>query len=254
MSTELSVKNLLPALTAISDPQDLVNTGYSLGIHATETDQRYVCGQRLIRPDGRVYRYGLATTGGVDAYHGCMSLADDVIGETLAVAAAIGDRQFSITETGFTKDQLIGAYAFIYASTGGQLRYITGNEESGATYTICYVSEPFDQAIAGTEYCEMFENPWTLCTKTATNKSSCVGVPACTAASGYYFWAQTWGPCVVSPGHTLTPSGDAREVGFGTNGAVFLMETYYAHGLQRAGFVLNYNSDNGPLIMLQIAI
>ena len=77
-------------------------------------------------------------------------------------------------------------------------------------------------------------------------------MPACTAATGYYFWGQTWGPCVVSPGETIAPSGDIRQLVFGSNNAVFME----AHGTdyQHAGFVMNYNSDNGPLIMLQISI
>ena len=253
MPTQLAPLVLLPTLTAISDPLDLASTGYSLGIHLAETTQRYVLGQRLKRPDGSVYRYCLATTGGVDGYHACNALATDVIAEVLTIAAAIGDTQFAITETGFTKNQLQGAYVFIYdASGGGQKRYVTGNEASGSTTTIIYVSEPFDQAIAGTEYCEMFANPYSLCTKTATGKASAVAVPACTADSGEYFWGQTRGPCVVSPGETITPSGHRRGVGFGTNGAVFLLYNHHDAGMAYAGYVLNYNSNDGPLIMLQL--
>jgi hypothetical protein len=122
---------------------------------------------------------------------------------------------------------------------------------SGVTYTVVYVDRPFDQVIAGTEYCEIFHNPYAACTKTATDKAATVAVPACTALATYYFWGQTWGPCVCSPGETIIPSADIRQLVFGANNAVFLE----SHGadFQHAGFVLNYNSDNGPLLMLQIS-
>jgi len=239
-----------------AEPKDYAGTG--LGLHACETTQRHAVGRRLITDDGRVYRYCLATTGGVDGYHGCMSLADDVIGEVITVtspsaAASIGGLSTYITETGFVKDQLVGAYIFIYdASGGGQFRRVAHNDASLTSKTKIYVDEPWDQAIAGTEYAEMFENPWSLCTKTATGKACIIAVPACTAAASYYFWGQTWGPCVVSPGETIVPSGDIRQVVFGSNGAIFLETTHSDY--QTAGFILNYNSDNGPLLMLQISI
>jgi hypothetical protein len=248
-----------PIMGSIEAPLDLTNATYDLGLHTASATKRSEIGRRLITDDGRVYRYCLATTGGVDAYHGAISLADDVIGEVVdtdapSAAASIGETSTFITQTGFVKDQLVGAYLFMYATTGGQFRRIVHNDASLAAKTKIFVDQPWDQAIAGTEYCEMFENPYSLCTKTATAKASTIAVPACTAASGYYFWGQTWGPCVVSPGHALEPTGHRRAVGFGTNGCVFLIYSYHDAGMAHAGFVLNYNSDNGPLIMLQISV
>ena len=245
----------VPIVGGGATPKDYGAT--ELGGHAAELTQRSDVGRLWIKNDGRVHRYCKATTGGVDAYHGCLSLADDVIGEVIdtdspSAAAAIGGTETYITQTGFVKDQLVGAYIFIYATTGGQLRRVVHNDASLSAKTKIYVDEPWDQAIAGTEYCEMFENPWSLCTKTATAKASTVAVPTCTAAASYFFWGQVHGPCVVSPGHTLTPSSHHRQVGFGTNGAVFLISSYPDEGMQTAGWVMNYNSDNGPLIFLTI--
>lgn len=256
----MPVLKLHPAIQgSIASPLDFTGIN-ALGLHTNEATQRYVCGQRLITDDGRLYKYCLSTTGGVDGYHGCKSLSGDVIGEVLTAAApsgaaAIGDTQIYITETGFTKNQLIGSYIFVYdTSGGGQFRYVSGNDASITSKTKLYVSEPWDQTIAGTEYCEMFYNPYILCTKTATGKASTVAVPACTAVASRYFWGQTWGPCVISPGHTITPSSDERQLGFGTNNAVFLDSAYPDDGLQAAGFVMNYNSDDGPLTMLKISV
>ena len=244
----------VPIVGGGAEPKDYSRTT-ELGVHACETTQRSAVGRRLLQDDGRVHRYCLATTGGVDAYHGANGLADDVIGEVLTVtspsaAASIGGLSTYITETGFVEDQLVGAYIFIYATTGGQFRRVVHNDASLTSKTKIYVDEPWDQAIAGTEYAEMFENPWSLCTKTATGKSSVVCVPACTAAASYYFWGQVHGPCVVSPGETIVPSGDIRQVVFGSNGAIFLEASHSDY--QHAGWVMNYNSDNGPLIFLQI--
>jgi hypothetical protein len=237
-------------------PIDFTSVG-KLGIYAVETVQRCAVGARYMTADGRVYRYGKATTGGVDAYHGCMSLADDVLAEVLDVdspsaAAAIGTIETYITETGFTEDELQGAYIFVYATTGGQFRRVTHNDVYLTSKTRIEVDAPWDQTIAGTEYTEMFENPWSLCTKTATGKACVIAIPACSADSGDYFWGQTWGPCVVSPGETIAPSGDIRQCVFGSNGALFLETTHSDY--QTAGFVLNYNSDDGPLLMLQISV
>ena len=249
----------VPIVGGGATPKDYSRTT-ELGLHATELTQRSAVGRRAITDDGRVFRHCRATTGGVDGYHGCMSLADDVIGEVITVtspsaAASIGGLSTYITETGFVEDDpaLVGGYIFIYdASGGGQFRRIVHNDASLTSKTKIYVDEPWDQAIAGTEYCEIFENPWSLCTKTATGKACIIAIPACTAAASYYFWGQTWGPCVVSPGETIVPSGDIRQVVFGSNGAIFLETTHSDY--QTAGFVMNYNSDNGPLLMLQISI
>ncbi len=233
-------------------PIDTHNHDYDLGIRAHSTVQQHTIGRRHITFDGRVYRYCLATTGGVDGYHGCKSLAGDALAEALATAQSIGDSEITVTETGFTKDELAGAYVFIYgASGGGSLHYIIGNDVSGTTTTRIKLLDKLHEAIT-TNYCEMFYNPYGYCSKTAVGKAATIAVPACTAASGEYFWGQTWGPCVCSPGETITPSGDIRQLVFGSNNAVFLE----SHGTdyQHAGFVMNYNSDDGPLMMLQISI
>jgi hypothetical protein len=233
-------------------PIDTHNHDYNLGLRAHGTVQQHAIGRRHITFDGRVYRYCLATTGGVDGYHACKSLAGDALGEALATAQSIGDTEITVTETGFTLDELAGGYVFIYgASGGGSLHYIIGNDVSGATTTRVKLLDPLHEAIT-TNYCEMFYNPYGYCTMTATGKAACIAVPACTAASGEYFWGQTWGPCVVSPGETITPSADIRQLVFGSNNAVFLES--HGNDYQHAGFVMNYNSDNGPLMMLQISI
>jgi len=238
-------------LTLGAMPMDHSGTT-ELGLRTNETVQKHVIGRRVLTFDGRVYRYCLATTGGVDGYHACKSLAGDALGEALATAQSIGDNEITVTETGFTKNELAGAYVFIYgASGGGSLHYITGNDASGGTTTRIDLLERLHEAIT-TNYCEMFYNPYGYCTKTATNKAACIAVPACAADASEFFWGQTWGPCVVSPGETITPSGDIRQLAFGANNAVFL-KANVTNG-QHAGFVMNYNSDNGPLIMLQISI
>jgi len=243
-----------PLYGPATSPRDTHNHDYDLGLRAHSTVQEHTIGRRHITFDGRVYRYCLATTGGVDGYHGCKSLAGDALAENLATAQAIGDSEITITETGFTLDELAGAYVFIYgASGGGSLHYILGNDVSGATTTRIKLLDKLHEAIT-TNYCEMFHNPYSLCSKTATNKASTIAVPACTAVSGEYFWGQTWGPCVCSPGEAITPSSHRRQVVFGTNNAVFLDYNNHDEGMQHAGFVLNYNSDDGPLIMLQISI
>lgn len=233
-------------------PRDRHNHDYDLGLRAHSSVKEYTIGTRHITFDGRVYRYCLATTGGVDGYHGCKSKAGDALGEALEVAQSIGDSEITVTETGFTEDELQGGYVFIYgASGGGSLHYIIGNDVSGDTKTRVKLLDKLHEDIT-TNYCEMFYNPYGYCTKTPIVKAATIAVPACTADDTEYFWGQTWGACVVSPGETIVPSNEIRQLVFGNNSAVFME----SHGTdyQHAGFVMNYNSDNGPLMMLQISI
>jgi len=243
----------VPIIGSGALPKDYNTT--ELGLHACELTQRSDVGRRAITDDGRAYRYCKATTGGVDAYHGANGLADEVIAEVItttspSAAAAIGTRETYITQTGFVEDELVGAYIFIYATIGGQLRRVVHNDKSLTSKTRIVVDEPWDQTIAGTEYTDMFENPWSLCTKTATNAASIVCVPACTAAASYYFWGQVKGPCVVSPGEAITGTTEVRQVVFGANGAVF--EEASHSDWQHAGWIMNKGTPYGPLIMLEI--
>ena len=246
---------MTPIMGSIESPLDLTNATYDLGLHTASLTKRSEIGRRLITDDGRAYRYCRATTGGVDAYHGANGLADEVIAEVIdtdapSAAASIGGTTTYITQTGFAKDELVGAYIFVYATTGGQLRRVVHNDASLAAKTKIEVDQPWDQAIAGTEWTEMFENPWSLCTKTATNAASIVCVPACTAATLYYFWGQVAGPCVVSPGEAMTGTTEVRQVVFGANGAVF--EEASHSDWQHAGWMMNKGTPYGPLIMLEI--
>ena len=232
-------------------PIDTHNHDYNLGLRAHSSVQQHNIGRRHLTFDGRVYRYCLATTGGVDGYHGCNTTSGTALYEALATAQSIGDTEITMTQTGFTKDQLTGGYAFIYgASGGGSLHYIIGNDVSGTTTTRVKLLDPLHEAIT-TNYCEVFYNPYAACTMTATSDSSVVAVPACTAATTEYFWGQTWGPCVISPGETLT-GGAKRSLAFGNNGAVF--DETHAVDLQHAGFIMNQGTAYGPLVMLQISI
>ena len=74
----------VPIVGSGAEPKDHSRTT-ELGLHAAETTQRSAVGRRAITDDGRVYRYCLATTGGVDAYHGCLSRATDVIAEVIGL-------------------------------------------------------------------------------------------------------------------------------------------------------------------------
>lgn len=223
---------------------------------STAKSNLYNIGDRVVLPDGRVFRYAY-TSATVQSYHGAASSLDKALGyEVAAVTQAIGDRTVTITETGFTKDQLRGGYIVIYgASDAAQNRGIVGNDVSGSTTTKIYLDAPLTVVVtAASTGIEMFYNPYSSIEDSNTEYSPIMGLPAVSAAASTYVWIQTWGPCVISGGENVgAPAANARTLMFGGgNGALYKNATLpYA---QIAGFIMTKGTAAyGPLIMLQIS-
>jgi len=223
--------------------------------HSTVKNPNYNIGDRVVLPDGRVFRYALAAAA-VVSYHGAGSIAPAVMTyEAVAAAQSVGDKEITITETGITKDELRGGYAAIYnASDVMQWRGIIGNDASGATTTKIYLDAALDAALTtAASNVEVFRNPYRYATHAANEYVTVIGVPAKGASAGEYFWLQTWGPCIVSPGEDVDdPAAGARRLCFGGNYCLFL-ETSKTSG-QIAGYYMNSGSTGiaGPAIFLTI--
>lgn len=231
-----------------------------LGIYTSETTQRYVYGTRYLTWDGRVYKYMLLTTGGGVSYHGVANTLEAVTTWTTAVAGTAGSRDYTITDTGISEDQLAGAMIELYDSTidNSHTIHIVGNDASGASTTKIYLEFPLPVTMTTSDAVEVFENPYRAVSEASNSTAAWVGIPCVTAATTYNIWAQTWGPALVSPGNTTLDDAAANErlVQWKYNATVCEIDDsdgYNAAGKgQTAGYILNAGTSDiaGPQIYL----
>lgn len=235
-------------------------------------------GDRYVLPDGRVYRYALATNAiptckfGVKFYN---TIADG-IATTLAQGQAVGDNTIYITGAGVTADEYRGGYVMIHVGTHQQFRGILGNSATDADGKVkIYLDAALSVAVTTSHYTEVMQSPYSNVKLTAgpsggltgTDFTSVAGIPnVITAAANQYVWLQTWGPIWINPhGSSLQDAGIAageRKLVFDLEGSVCI-EDDVAHGAggntdehQIAGFIIDRNaaSTSGPpLVMLQIS-
>jgi len=227
-----------------------------LGIYAEESTQRFVGGTRYITWDGRVFKYG-KSTGTLIAYHGCGSNADAYMTyEAVGAAQNAGDTTLTVNHTGVAEDEVAGGFVAIYTAASMMWRQVIGNDATVSTTTKLYLEAPLTEAVTvAANNVEMFKNPYMYSSQTITNYISTIGVPTTEVTSGNYFWMQTWGPCIVSPGESIdSPSANARQLKFAGNYCIYKDATITA--AQNAGFYLNSGSTSiaGPAMMLQISI
>lgn len=240
-----------------SSPKDWALSTHEFGVFAAgETTQRFVYGTRYITWDGRVYKYMGLTTGGCVSYHGVQNTREAFTGWIATVAAAIGDTDMLITDTEITEDMLAGGMIALYKDTidNTTQRHIIGNEATSGTTTRIYLEGPLSAAmIAADDAVEVFENPYRLVSETTHQYSAWMGVPTITAVSGENIWAQTWGPCLVSPGNTSVddPIANERTVFWWQNATIQEEAGDVSTASQYAGYILNRGTAiAGPQIFL----
>jgi len=232
-------------------------------IYATGTTQLYPVGTRLELPDGRVYRYSLSS-GACYAGQGADFVYQEAVAyTTIGTTAAIGATEVTITaatHSALTLDELVGGYIIVYGASNAdvQFRGILGNDASGSGLAITGVKldAPLVAAVTGASTgCELFYNPYaSIALATGVNLSK-AGVPACeVAASGSYFWLQTWGPCWVAPQRTgFQAEANQRQAIWRHDGSIQASEHGDAYDTtQTAGFLITEGFTAGPLLMLQI--
>jgi len=237
---------------------------------STVKNPNWNVGDRVMLPDGRVFRYaksGGAILGGMGAPFSGTLLFD---GST-AAAAAVGDKSIQITgdaglETAYgsalTKDCLRGGiFTTGFAGATLQQRGIIGNTAGGNGDTITlYLDAALDLAVAAGTYTEMMDSPYAHLGGTAGEYVSFAGIPAVNVtAANVYFWVQTWGIHWVTPGGGTTPgdSGHDRQVAFVGDGSINgVAHITVEDGYQIAGFIVQRDSNGAggpPWIMLQVS-
>ena len=232
----------------------------------TKTTAQYSIGTRLVTEDGRVFRYALSS-GAVKPAIGAKcsgTIADDGIAANCVLARAVGDVKIDFASRTFAKNELMGGYLIVHGGSNTQQnRMILSNTVAANATVELTLAEPFNVAVDAAQYCEVCPNPYRFIMSASgamANYSSCLGVPMVKiAASGSYFWLQTWGPLWTSPG-PYGMGGDANEraVIFNPDGSLRPRCEHCSDGkdYQLAGFIIQTDSngnDGPPFIMLQIS-
>lgn len=256
---------------------------------STVKDPRYNIGDRVVLPDGRVYRYALAS-GTVYTEWGCykskktntvavapaqasVSVTDPDSGlATTETAGAAGSRYVSVTidteigalTTGVLhENELHGGYIVVGNGSGQhpQMRMIVSHPaltSTGGTLTL-KLDAPLASAVtAATTTIELMENPFYNLKADGSGGDyvTFLGMAAVTATSGQYFWVQTWGPCwITSDGNTCDSARDRTIVFVGNGSVVSSNDVTVESGLQIAGVALDTSgsgASNAPFCLLQI--
>lgn len=248
--------------------------------HSAARDPRWNIGDRVMLPDGRVFRYAKAAgTMNPD----CLAFKEtgqDIGYVALGAAQAIGDTEVTLTVAAAThgsggagiiaEDELRGGYILIFDASGKSIgRGIIGNLALAATGTsiVIYLDGSLPVALlATTDHAEVMASPYRDLLDgddTQPKNRGWLGLPMSIATDGEYFWVQTWGPCWVAPdnGNSATYLGNtdhnlqavARFDGHAAPHEYGDVENTQA---QHIGFVLSRGSGSAqglPFLMLQIS-
>jgi len=229
-------------------------------------------GTRGVTEDGRVYYYckANATSGVARSYLACQSVnrykvdgSQECWQGTLSAASAAGS--FTLTSLDTTAAHVANFFedGYVYlrpTSAAQQLYRVKSNTAAGTSMTVTlYEHLKYDCATAGTIM--VVPSPYSNVIRVHGGGEPyapfvCMANFAPITAS-YYFWGQTWGPCMATWSSGDGTGQNERNLQFNYDGSVSLMEapaaTKYS---QHAGYNLMYQTDaqtNGLiLIMLEI--
>jgi hypothetical protein len=253
---------------------------------STVKPAKWNLGDRVVLPDGRVFRLAKAGALGVVSELGAVQTRisnTNAVAPAQATAASLGTvlaagvvdshyvsltiaSTFGHLATGvLTKDELRGGYIVIGNGTSQhpQTRQIIGHPVLAAAgiLTVEIDAALVTAVTVGTTNIEAMMNPYSDLNNTGlgdgvTTFASVMGVPAVSATVGQYVWVQTWGACwVTSAGNTCNDSND-RTLWFEKSGLVVSgADVTVESGYQLAGFALDGSSSgnsNAPFVNLQI--
>ncbi len=229
-------------------------------------DSKWDVGDRVVLPDGRVFRYAKAA-GALNPKFGAKNSVTFLDSDNTQAAAAIGDTEISITlnatsddSTYFgTADQMVGAYFSQPDTAHCTFRRIIahGVGDTGDVIKIT-LDAPLTRAIPVNSFYEILPNPYGYVNQDGSLLSSVMGMPLIVVASGSYCWIQTWGPYWVNVAVGGVGSGsNDRLVVFDGAGAINQAINGTTETFQVAGFIIDKTTsgtwDNPPFVMLQIS-
>lgn len=186
--------------------------------------QQHQLGAKAESSDGRIFRYGLAGTGGVTL--GYLAVAPDnnaTIITMAVISGAVGDKHidFTFAATTATANLYAEGYAVISYGTGiGQTLKVSNHAAftSGGT-SVVYLEDPIQVALDTTSKLDLYQNQYNGVISVTTDAavSTPAGVPLVTQTAGYYGWYQTRGVCSVAADNTIAAGyevqGDVNDSG-----------------------------------------
>ena len=240
---------------------------------STVRDEKYNIGDRVVLPDGRVFRYAKATNIVTSTKYGLKfwNRIADGIGALLAQGQAVGDTSIKIAAAGVTEDEFRGGYIIIHVGTIPQYRGVIGNTVTdSAGNIIVYLDASLTTAVTVANWTEILQSPYSSVHFGGTvgdDYSSVAGIPTViTAAANQYVWVQTWGPIWINPhGASLTGAGTLggeHKLVFDFEGSVCIEDDVNHGGAadtdehQLAGFIIDRRAavtEGPPLVMLSIS-
>ena len=199
---------------------------YDLNPFEISTIQQHPLGAKAETGDGRIFRYGLAGTGGVTlGYLGVMP-DQDTAEVTMAVttAAAIGAKSITFTHaaTTATANEYTEGFVVVSYGTGlGQTLKISSHLAfaSGQEGAIVKLADPLEVALDTTSKIDLVANPYNGVISVTTDAAISVpcGVPIATQTAAYYGWYQTRGVVSVAADSTIAAGyeiqGDVDDSG-----------------------------------------
>lgn len=227
-------------------------------IHEESEVQNYDIGTRLVMDD-RVFRYCKAK-GALDALLGGRSDVMPREGEGDAVEYAVGTFQVSIPMNlngdDFEAEKVAGYWDEGYYWSGladppgGPLYRIKSSAAAAAGITvltggfvIATLYEALKVKIPASRWQTSWVNPYKTCVHTHSTKKSIICQPLMDVQLGFYFWGQTWGPCVGQLlGTAMGRTANDRTLYYNHDGAVISsVDVDFSSGSphpQKAGFLI----------------
>jgi len=222
-------------------------------------------GDRVVMPDGRVFRFGRSSDTALNTDLLCGFAEDECQGyEALKNAQAVGDTEVTFTGAAHAAvgvDELRGGYIIIYHTGAGgftQFRGVVGNPASALNANITvYLDAPLDHVVlAASTGAELWYNPYAALKGTADGAVSAAGRPMVNVSvANTYFWIQTWGPCWLAPQLAgFQAAAKQRSAVKRNDGSIQAIGAEGANDVtQVVGFLINEGLSSGPLFMLQIS-
>ncbi len=228
---------------------------------STVRDEKWNIGDRVVTPDGRVFRYGLAVNS-IEPGRGVQftgTIADDGVSGNVNRAQVIGDKELRWASETFTVDELRGGYVIVYGGNNAYQQFgIVGNTACSSSELIVYLDRAITVAVGSTQFTEILPNPYRYLKAEPGSYVSFAGIPMAIVTAAQYFWVQTWGPCWVNPQSGVGGGSAERMVIFGPDGSLrnWSFNSTGDGGYQTAGFIIaksSQDNDAVSFLMLQIS-
>ena len=248
---------------------------------------KYNIGDRVVTPDGRVFRYALAGGTIHTEFMVCdpdASITNDVapaqVNPTSPVILGInlssgkkGDYCVTIkvaagdgtaANGAIAQDEMKGGFVVIGNGTNQHpmTRGVLGNEAiaaGGGSMNVYLDGALTRDVVVGTDNCEAYLNVYgNVKSMNSVNSAyvTAIGAAAAEATTGQYFFVQTWGNIWLTSNAATGEAANGRDLYVYTDGSLRGgLSTFQA--LQRVGVGLDKSTSsapNGPNCMLQISI